>query len=393
MTDDDTNSLTPPDDNEAAKGDKTIIDIGKYLGCDGCCVVNFNDPKTHRYFRRFGVVISLLLGTFDYGTDIYVMISWYISNDWRWATALLIMIMLPGSYTVFRSTIQDTDVFKNIPVLKNWQKPMFIVGLGPYFEAYTEWFAVEEYEPFRHVRHFESVLESLPSGALQLYIVSKEPEDADTWQMISIAGSVVALGGTCAMFLRKWLEAEGWTDGRNSFLCVPYGILISADYLARAGGLALWINSTRCVECTWNWHWMLLGLCVLLYECGMARWTMGQVQPPGFWWFQIQTGIVGVGSGYYYVETIMRQRVNPTRVMVSVGIRYIFQAIIIIWIALEVDGLDRYVEEELHEIILWSAVTGLCLSGILWIWLFFVLGLGDRRKIHDRPNRLGHQGL
>merc|ERR1719336_118845 len=107
--------------------------------------------------------------------------------------------------------------------------PLFMIGCGPYFEAFENW--KYEHEPFRHVRHFESVLESLPSGALQLYIVSRHPEDADLWQMISIAGSVVALGGTCAMFLRKWLESSGFTDGRSHVLSVPYGLMISADYL------------------------------------------------------------------------------------------------------------------------------------------------------------------
>merc|ERR1712014_52356 len=103
----------------------------------------------------------------------------------------------------------------------------------------------------------------------------------------------------------------------------------------------------------------------------MARWSIGQLQPANFWWFQIQMGIVGLGSGYYYLEYLLRIRVHPTRAMKSVSIRWLYQAVFILLVAFEVKGLRFYVEVDKHQWILSAVVTSLGLASLLWFWVFW----------------------
>eukprot|EP00494_Astrolonche_serrata_P027893 UN28158 len=127
------------------------------------------DPRRDKVkeYRR-ACLISCIMRTLDSLSDILVLVMWFYDEEYIIASLLLLFILLPGA---FRFIHVDMPTHRNYFV-----NVLYFIGFSTQLD-FVFYFVKKmnpiksDIELFRYQRFIETILESIPAGTLQLFVL------------------------------------------------------------------------------------------------------------------------------------------------------------------------------------------------------------------------------
>jgi len=195
------------------------------------------------------VIVSILVGNFDYVFDVIVAIQWIKNGDVWWAIMIICTIFLSGVVSWYyrvchpdKGKLWGKNPFE--PSVKDWVLlPIFMFGFGSIYDAinmvcsgYEEGLTYE----FQTTRLMEIMIESLPSGALQIYILVLTSNWKNWVETVSI---IASLGSV--MWGLMTSSSRGIYSSGISLIETPKWNLVSFcffDFLSNTLSLSLFIS-------------------------------------------------------------------------------------------------------------------------------------------------------
>eukprot|EP00494_Astrolonche_serrata_P032087 UN32356 len=121
-------------------------------------------PKDILRVNAIAGMLWLVVGTIDYISDVIVLIDWFLKEHYIWSSFMITCIVLSGTVSLL---IAHEETVK-------WYMVFYVCGITQ-FEIFNLLNPTDEsIESFGAIRIFSTVLESFPSGALQLYVLILE---------------------------------------------------------------------------------------------------------------------------------------------------------------------------------------------------------------------------
>jgi len=252
-------------------------------------VIREEPKKTPARKRRLicNLTFVFLLGISDYGLDVYVIVDWLFNEDYWWASLGIIFIFLSGLMS-WSTNLKPTVAydFCRMP----WRRTfLYIIGLGFTFEYVQLWkTGFKDIKNFSMMKVWESMFESLPSGALQLYVLFLNLEDENEFNMnmlvkvVSIFISILSLShglisGMTSRFTNIGSDSLFATlaAGKWKYYFIVW-TFVSTDFILRVGSVVLLMvcSETRNLD---SHIWMPFVTYVFSYMTLCHRWCGGRL--------------------------------------------------------------------------------------------------------------------
>lgn len=222
----------------------------------------------------FKTVISLLVHSFDWCSDICVSVLLWLQGDRWWAFFNTICIMLGGFLGTLALEFSRSNNGKERLTWKDRIPVMF--GIGPLVEAYKHPAIIKsgKVSPiFIIVRLTEVFGESVPGGALQVYIMIYKGQA--TWlQIFSLSMSVMSMGSGITAGMKD-LDGPIGAFARLPIMTVTLLLGVTSDFIWRVVPLALFLQQ----QSFRPWSLLVVVPCMVLCECikgALVQWWINK---------------------------------------------------------------------------------------------------------------------
>jgi len=282
-------------DVEAAGGGRNVISLntdtsgecGMLWWCCACSIF-CGGPLTAWYYTlpedeqlQVECATSFILGVFDNVFDYIVAYTLFTNGNPIWAIGILIAILLAGGIPFYAVLFDDWHV--GLDSRDNYLLAFaYLLGFGVYYDAYqTIKNPRVHHDKFELVRIFEVVLESIPSGAIQIFATCSQSEleqdPPNNVQIASLCGSVLSIAYGIVIYWdregTKFLSVDFTQSDRfswaNNLFQPLLGIFVATDFVFRVTSMAYFIITFEQVR-----RWLVLAvwipsvvLCMSVSSC------------------------------------------------------------------------------------------------------------------------------